>query len=94
MKRLQVKTGETLFVSAAAGAVGRCSFDCTLPFPPPVMPIFVSLVGQIAKNVYQCTVIGSCRARKFASLVLVFTNSSLLHCIFSSFHRLLQNFKS
>ncbi len=27
----------------------------------------VSLVGQIAKNVYQCTVIGSCRTRKCAT---------------------------
>lgn len=38
---LAVKEGETLFVSAASGAVG-------------------SLVGMIAKNVYNCTVIGSC----------------------------------
>jgi len=35
------KEGQTLFVSAASGAVG-------------------ALVGQIAKNVYNCTVIGSC----------------------------------
>jgi NADPH-dependent curcumin reductase CurA len=38
---LRPKEGETLFVSAACGAVG-------------------SMVGQIAKNVYKCTVIGSC----------------------------------
>ncbi len=30
------------------------------------LTITCSLVGQIAKNVYQCTVIGSCRARKCA----------------------------
>jgi 2-alkenal reductase len=33
--------GETVFISAASGAVG-------------------SMAGQIAKNVYKCTVIGSC----------------------------------
>jgi NADPH-dependent curcumin reductase CurA len=38
---LRPKEGETIFVSAACGAVG-------------------SMVGQIAKNVYKCTVIGSC----------------------------------
>lgn len=38
---LKPNTGETLFVSSAAGAVG-------------------SLVGQLAKNVYNCTVVGSC----------------------------------
>lgn len=38
---LQPKEGQTIFVSAASGAVG-------------------SLVGMLAKNVYNCTVIGSC----------------------------------
>ena len=38
---LRPKKGQTIFVSAASGAVG-------------------SIVGQIAKNVYECTVIGSC----------------------------------
>jgi NADPH:quinone reductase len=38
---LRPKEGETLFVSAASGAVG-------------------SVVGQLAKNVYKCKVIGSC----------------------------------
>jgi NADPH-dependent curcumin reductase CurA len=38
---LRPKKGQTVFVSAASGAVG-------------------SIVGQIAKNVYECTVIGSC----------------------------------
>lgn len=38
---LQPKEGDTIFVSAASGAVG-------------------SLVGMLAKNVYNCTTIGSC----------------------------------
>jgi NADPH-dependent curcumin reductase CurA len=38
---LRPNPGETIFISAASGAVG-------------------SLVGMIAKNVYNCTVIGSC----------------------------------
>lgn len=38
---LQPKPGQTIFVSAASGAVG-------------------SLVGMLAKRVYNCTVIGSC----------------------------------
>jgi NADPH-dependent curcumin reductase CurA len=38
---LQPKQGETIFISAASGAVG-------------------GLVGMIAKNVFNCTVIGSC----------------------------------
>ncbi|KNC75033.1 hypothetical protein SARC_12434 [Sphaeroforma arctica JP610] len=38
---LEPKEGQTIFVSAASGAVG-------------------SIVGQIAKNVYKCTTVGSC----------------------------------
>ena len=47
---LKVKEGETIFVSAASGAVG-------------------SLVGMIAKNVYHCTVIGSCGGPEKAALI-------------------------
>lgn len=47
---LAVKEGETIFVSAASGAVG-------------------SLVGMIAKNVYNCTVIGSCGGPEKAALI-------------------------
>ena len=47
---LAVKEGETLFVSAASGAVG-------------------SLVGMIAKNVYNCTVIGSCGGLEKGNLI-------------------------
>jgi NADPH-dependent curcumin reductase CurA len=42
---LRPKEGETLFVSAASGAVG-------------------SMVGQLAKNVYNCKVVGSCGGAK------------------------------
>jgi NADPH-dependent curcumin reductase CurA len=47
---LRPKEGETLFVSAACGAVG-------------------SMVGQIAKNVYKCTVIGSCGGSNKCDLI-------------------------
>jgi len=47
---LAVKEGETIFVSAASGAVG-------------------SLVGMIAKNVYHCTVIGSCGGAEKCALI-------------------------
>jgi NADPH-dependent curcumin reductase CurA len=47
---LRPKEGETLFVSAASGAVG-------------------SMVGQIAKIVYKCTVIGSCGGSNKCDLI-------------------------
>lgn len=47
---LAAKQGETIFVSAAAGAVG-------------------SLVGMLAKNVFNCTVIGSCGGPEKAALI-------------------------
>lgn len=37
MNHLQVKEGETLFVSAAAGAVGRYSSDRAPPLYTPLM---------------------------------------------------------
>jgi NADPH-dependent curcumin reductase CurA len=37
MNNLQVKEGETLFVSAAAGAVGRYSSDCAPLLATPLM---------------------------------------------------------
>jgi len=47
---LAAKQGETIFVSAASGAVG-------------------SLVGMMAKNVFNCTVIGSCGGPEKAALI-------------------------
>lgn len=47
---LRPNAGETIFVSAASGAVG-------------------SLVGMIAKNVYNCTVIGSCGGPEKCALI-------------------------
>jgi len=47
---LNVKEGETLFVSGAAGAVG-------------------GLVGQIAKKVFHCKVIGSCGGPEKCALI-------------------------
>eukprot|EP00602_Paraphysomonas_sp_CaronLab_P010703 CAMPEP_0185039032 /NCGR_PEP_ID=MMETSP1103-20130426/35443_1 /TAXON_ID=36769 /ORGANISM="Paraphysomonas bandaiensis, Strain Caron Lab Isolate" /LENGTH=345 /DNA_ID=CAMNT_0027577761 /DNA_START=19 /DNA_END=1053 /DNA_ORIENTATION=- len=47
---LRPNIGETIFVSAASGAVG-------------------SLVGMIAKNVYNCTVIGSCGGPEKCALI-------------------------
>ena len=47
---LRVNRGETIFVSAASGAVG-------------------SLVGMLAKNVYDCTVIGSCGGPEKCALI-------------------------
>jgi NADPH-dependent curcumin reductase CurA len=47
---LAAKEGETIFVSAASGAVG-------------------SLVGMLAKNVFNCTVIGSCGGPEKAALI-------------------------
>ena len=47
---LDPKQGETIFVSAAAGAVG-------------------SMVGQLAKSVFGCKVIGSCRRPEKCALI-------------------------
>ena len=54
----------------AAAKNGTVIWLLRAPLQPAVrtrrLTITCSLVGQIAKNVYQCTVIGSCRARKCA----------------------------
>jgi NADPH-dependent curcumin reductase CurA len=47
---LRPKEGETIFISAAAGAVG-------------------SLVGMLAKNLFHCTVIGSCGGSQKCELI-------------------------
>ncbi len=47
---LAVKAGQTIFISAASGAVG-------------------SLVGSIAKNVYNCKVIGTCGGPEKCELI-------------------------
>lgn len=70
MNNLQVKEGETLFVSAAAGAVGRYSSDCAPLLATPLMWISV-LLDKLPST---CTIARSLAAAVLASLQPLFFN--------------------